>query len=912
MNTLTIPNNTKLVSFKPFDEFTKTLNLIEYVNTDVLDQIYCNNKIYKQDRNKYFNMLNSVEDNVLNVSYTQKEYNGNKYGRYYPVNKSMCGTYMWRRARATLYGSDEFDIDMKTAHQSIAEMIITKYYSAEYFNTTYPMLKKYIYDRENVIPLFDIKDFDKIIKNYNDINICDYTKKDIVKCFHTTEMYGGNVDTWLNTFDIEYDNLSDDLKKYITDYEKENKKLTEDILKLSVFETLINDFDEQRKKEGMNEKPNRDGSALALILQNEEAKITIEAIKFVNQFKDIIPTVYAYDGFQIRSSLHKSDAALDELDKMLNTLNKHINIKFNSNNIIQFINKPFSEPFSASELNDIDYECKYLLPYFLYTNCDQLSRYISYVINDNVIMNDDGCYFYNSKFWELKNKEEIVAKYDHLIYNSVKTSVLTYLPGSDAKMKKYQTAIINYTSNTMMDKAFKKALSSKITKVMFDDRFELLNCNNGTINLDTFELQPHNPKDLCSKFIKFDAPVEEVDGKKIIPKVKYDDVITEFLHWFDDGIVTKEEAKELVNYLLYCFGQSLHGNNFMEKAILLLGKLSRNGKTTTMDLLQKVLNNYMVGLNLCYFTTYDHKSNEPHPELLALKGARIVRVDEAGGEENKLIPDKFKTLIGGDDIRVRDLYKGKDNIVVFKNSAIFYFLSNFQLQFTTEGNDTSGKLLFFEFNCLFANDSFPGWNNKTNPNHKMMKESYKNDLLNNNVFLNHLFATILAFAQEKMEAPEIHKIKNKKNLTEVNSVSAWCDDNLIYDEKHIYFDENDWLIKKDKIPSLTKAFKKCAAKGEKLEKQLTLDFLYDRYKKECENPVSKRNFNNVVSLKYKDSMSDKTTRYFGGQKKYIAKWSLKADIEDIKDDKADKLDEKPDDDVYVPVVPIKADSIYSI
>lgn len=898
-------NNLKKATF--YDKDSGELFLFEYIDVETLGKIYCNNNIYKQDRYKYYNLFEKVKDGAVYINYEQNLYSGKSYGRFYPVDEPMCGTYMWRKARSTLYGDHEYDIDLKTAHQSITEYLIKKYCPDIDFKKKFPLAKKYIDNRDEVIEMFNFPELDNIIRKYNKKNIDILNKKDIVKKFHNIEMYGGYIDTWLNEFEICKDQIPEELMNYLNDYEKERIKLMNTILEIEEFETMIKDIEKQWKKDKKEKKYNKKGSLLSLILQNEETKIIVEAIKFISEkYNDIVVTIYCYDGFQIRPRQLKKNVKKSDIDDFVKKLNSHIQFKFNSKNIIQFINKPFSEKFTTKELNDINYECKYLFPYFTYSNIDQLSEYIYYVIKNKITCNNSGCYHYNGKNWELFDKNKITSKYSTVVYESFKKVALEYLPAGTSEEMKYQKKIINTTSNNFSEKALKKAIDMRIKKTDFDTIPHLLNCNNGTINLDTFELQPHDPKNYCSKIINLDAPYDIVDGKKIIQKVKYDEVNDVFLEWFEDGFVTPEEAKQLVEYLLYTFGKSLHGVNFIEKAVLLLGRLSRNGKSTTMDILKKVLNDYMVNLNLSYLTTVDHKPNEPHPELLSIKGARIVQVDEPD-ESNKIIPGKFKTLVGGDTIKARDLYKGVNHMIEFKNSAIFYFLSNYQLKFTTEGNDTSGKITFFEYCCFFGDELTPGWQGdlkndkgeKIKKNHKDIKPGYKNELLNNKDFLNKMFATILAYSQENLSPPEIHIKKNAENIKEINTVANWCDENIKYDKNDVYFTDKDWLIKEDLIKSLTNAYRKKKKTKDPLKKMLTFDFLYTRYKKDIEDPVSKKNFITVVSTKYNNFIGDKPTRYFGGQKRYIHSLTLKNsddDEEEKKEDKEEKKKQEKDDE----------------
>jgi putative DNA primase/helicase len=102
----------------------------------------------------------------------------------------------------------------------------------------------------------------------------------------------------------------------------------------------------------------------------------------------------------------------------------------------------------------------------------------------------------------------------------------------------------------------------------------LLNCNNGTIDLKTGELLPHDPEKLITKIVSADfSPEAECPTWKA------------FLHTIMGG------NEEMIQFLQRAVGYSLTGDT-SEQCFFILYGLGANGKTTFLNPLIHMLNDY--------------------------------------------------------------------------------------------------------------------------------------------------------------------------------------------------------------------------------------------------------------------------------------------------------------------------------
>ncbi|MFA5597599.1 MAG: phage/plasmid primase, P4 family [Pusillimonas sp.] len=208
----------------------------------------------------------------------------------------------------------------------------------------------------------------------------------------------------------------------------------------------------------------------------------------------------------------------------------------------------------------------------------------------------------------------------------------------------------------------------------FDKNEWCLNVSNGTIDLQTGELQRH----ISSDFITKKASVR-YDDKADCPNWRA------FLNRIFAG------NQELCDFVQRFFGYSLTGS-VREHAWLLCYGTGRNGKSTLLGAIQEILGDYADeaprGLLL------QSNGSDRHPtELASLLGKRLMLSSESG-QGKRLDEEKVKALTGGDAIKARFM---KKDFFTFKPTCKLVLQTNHKpdIRDTTYSSWARVKLLPF-------------------------------------------------------------------------------------------------------------------------------------------------------------------------------------------------------------------------
>ena len=165
----------------------------------------------------------------------------------------------------------------------------------------------------------------------------------------------------------------------------------------------------------------------------------------------------------------------------------------------------------------------------------------------------------------------------------------------------------------------------------------LLNCLNGTLDLRTGELKPHDPKQLITKLCP----------------VKYDP--DAHLPLWDNFLATATNADiELMLFLQKATGYSLTGSTAEEKLFFVHGPAA-SGKSTFLEAIKSAMGEYA---QVADFETFlqRNQTGGARNDIAALAGARMV-VSIETDEGKRLAEGLVKTLTGGDTVRSRFLYR---------------------------------------------------------------------------------------------------------------------------------------------------------------------------------------------------------------------------------------------------------------
>jgi len=161
----------------------------------------------------------------------------------------------------------------------------------------------------------------------------------------------------------------------------------------------------------------------------------------------------------------------------------------------------------------------------------------------------------------------------------------------------------------------------------------LFNCKNGTIDLRTGELKPHDKDDLITHI----SPVEYLPD-------------AECPLWLEFLKTVTNNDTDLQNYLQRAAGYSLCGDISTQVVFFLYGA-GNNGKSTFLNILSEIIGDYSHKASMDIFTATKSGSPQGHQEgVVNLQGARFVYAGEVE-EGKKLAINLIKDMTGGEPIQ---------------------------------------------------------------------------------------------------------------------------------------------------------------------------------------------------------------------------------------------------------------------
>lgn len=182
----------------------------------------------------------------------------------------------------------------------------------------------------------------------------------------------------------------------------------------------------------------------------------------------------------------------------------------------------------------------------------------------------------------------------------------------------------------------------------FDAKPNLINCINGTYDLESRQFYPHKWSDFLTMQTNFSYTV-----KTNIRCERWEQFITE---------VCSNDADK-ISYLQKALGYSLLGSASEECMFILWGKTTRNGKSTLLNTIEHLLGDYASVSPVSIICRTDRSKNADmaSPTLARLKGTRFVTMAESS-QYGRFDEETIKQLTGGEEITARNLY---ENAMVF-------------------------------------------------------------------------------------------------------------------------------------------------------------------------------------------------------------------------------------------------------
>lgn len=216
-----------------------------------------------------------------------------------------------------------------------------------------------------------------------------------------------------------------------------------------------------------------------------------------------------------------------------------------------------------------------------------------------------------------------------------------------------RSAMTGNGSNSVIDLASKR-LTADADEMDADPH--LLNCQNGTLDLRTLELRPHDPADRLTK----------------ITRASYTRG-TDSARWVD-FLNSSLPDTEIQEFLQRYLGSALVGR-VIDHVLVIATGTGRNGKSVLANAVSNMLGDYAVTASNDMLVSGKYKGHKSAGELSAqmvLRGARFAVMSELE-KGAQLAESTMKTLTGGDSISAK--FMGQDQIE-FMPSHSFFMLTN--------------------------------------------------------------------------------------------------------------------------------------------------------------------------------------------------------------------------------------------
>lgn len=218
----------------------------------------------------------------------------------------------------------------------------------------------------------------------------------------------------------------------------------------------------------------------------------------------------------------------------------------------------------------------------------------------------------------------------------------------------------------------------------WDEDPHILPCINGTIELKNGNFREGRQEDRC----------------KVCCPTKWRGILAKAPQWEKFLRSVLGEDPEVLNYMRRLMGYSLLGS-VREHILPILWGAGRNGKGTMLEAIHSVLGEMAgpVHSEMLLDQGRSRSSGDPSPDILALRGRRIVWANETD-EGRKMSTARVKWLCGGDTLVGRALYSNTE--VSFRPTHTLFLLTNHRPKVDAEDYAIWQRIHLIPFNFSFV------------------------------------------------------------------------------------------------------------------------------------------------------------------------------------------------------------------
>lgn len=280
-------------------------------------------------------------------------------------------------------------------------------------------------------------------------------------------------------------------------------------------------------------------------------------------------------------------------------------------------------------------------------------------------------YIWDKTRWKKDDKEEVIGlikgvteEYSNLANDQTRTQ---------EERNSFFKFALSLENRMRISNALNLARSDKrisVTGNVWDNNPYLLNCLNGTIDLQTLKLLPHNPSNNISHLCQ----AEYNPGATCVRWVKF--------------LCTILPSEELRAFVQRVNGYCLSGLADAQKFFFLWGSGS-NGKSVLISMIEELLGDYATRIR-----STSIMKNGQRDDLLRLRGARAAFVSELDVGE-QLAESQIKEITGQDTFTVRPLYR---HSLSFKTPAKLIIVGNHKPRIIGTDHGIWRRVILIPFN----------------------------------------------------------------------------------------------------------------------------------------------------------------------------------------------------------------------
>jgi len=249
---------------------------------------------------------------------------------------------------------------------------------------------------------------------------------------------------------------------------------------------------------------------------------------------------------------------------------------------------------------------------------------------------------------------------------------------SQLKKTAFKTNVMRECLELFLDETFARKV---------DENRNLLACENGVFDMETFEFRDGKPDDFLSFTTKLDYD----------PAMRYSD----YKEWpeiqdFLAKIFPNARVREYMNrHMARCL------NGMGNQKFHVLTGVGSNGKSMLICLIEAALGDYACKVPISLLTQQRGKSGAASPEVIRLKGRRFVTMQEPD-EAVPLNTGLMKELTSSEKIIARDLYAGAKSMVEFELQCKLHLACNDKPKINTNDNGTWRRFMVINFPSKFV------------------------------------------------------------------------------------------------------------------------------------------------------------------------------------------------------------------